>query len=153
MQSNSPVQGGPLIFLRVESFLIFCIFSLFAVKLSPLPLWGTLMLFFAPDISFLGYVFGSRVGALFYNSLHSYVGPLLLFILPLMGQVLEGHGGDLSLNVLGPSSYLSFLWAGHVGFDRMLGFGLKYSQGFGYTHLGWLEKWVNKGTTHPRPSR
>jgi hypothetical protein len=24
----------------------------------------------------------------------------------------------------------------HVGFDRLLGFGLKYPLGFGYTHLG-----------------
>jgi hypothetical protein len=24
----------------------------------------------------------------------------------------------------------------HVGFDRLLGYGLKYPLGFGYTHLG-----------------
>jgi len=24
----------------------------------------------------------------------------------------------------------------HIGFDRALGYGLKYSKGFGYTHLG-----------------
>lgn len=31
---------------------------------------------------------------------------------------------------------LALIWAGNIGFDRMLGFGLKYPQGFGYTHLG-----------------
>jgi hypothetical protein len=28
----------------------------------------------------------------------------------------------------------------HVGFDRLLGLGLKYSLGFGYTHLGRVGK-------------
>jgi hypothetical protein len=28
------------------------------------------------------------------------------------------------------------VWAAHIGLDRMLGYGLKYAAGFGYTHLG-----------------
>jgi hypothetical protein len=28
------------------------------------------------------------------------------------------------------------IWLGHVGFDRMLGYGLKYATGFRDTHLG-----------------
>jgi hypothetical protein len=28
------------------------------------------------------------------------------------------------------------IWAAHIGFDRGLGYGLKYPTGFGDTHLG-----------------
>jgi Domain of unknown function (DUF4260)/Transposase domain (DUF772) len=28
------------------------------------------------------------------------------------------------------------IWCAHIGFDRALGYGLKYSAGFGFTHLG-----------------
>jgi hypothetical protein len=30
---------------------------------------------------------------------------------------------------------LSLIWMGHLGFDRALGYGLKYATGFGDTHL------------------
>jgi hypothetical protein len=30
------------------------------------------------------------------------------------------------------------IWIGHIGFDRALGYGLKYSTGFGDSHLGQL---------------
>ena len=36
------------------------------------------ILFLAPDLSFLGYVAGPRVGAPVYNAAHSTIGPLLL---------------------------------------------------------------------------
>jgi hypothetical protein len=32
---------------------------------------------------------------------------------------------------------LAAIWFGHIGLDRMLGYGLKYPQRFGATHLGW----------------
>jgi hypothetical protein len=31
---------------------------------------------------------------------------------------------------------IAAVWAAHIGFDRMLGYGLKYSSAFGDTHLG-----------------
>jgi hypothetical protein len=34
----------------------------------------------------------------------------------------------------------SLIWFAHIGCDRALGYGLKYSQGFGYTHLGRIGK-------------
>ena len=27
------------------------------------------------------------------------------------------------------------IWCAHIGFDRALGYGLKYAEGFGFTHL------------------
>jgi hypothetical protein len=31
---------------------------------------------------------------------------------------------------------IALIWLAHIGIDRALGFGLKYSAGFGFTHLG-----------------
>ena len=31
---------------------------------------------------------------------------------------------------------IAMIWLAHIGFDRALGYGLKYSDGFGFTHLG-----------------
>jgi hypothetical protein len=79
------------------------------------------VLFLAPDVSFIGYLAGPRVGAVLYNLAHSYVGPLIL-----AGALLyTGSGLALAL-----------VWGAHIGFDRALGYGLKYPSAFGDTHLG-----------------
>ena len=80
-------------------------------------------MFLVPDVSMLGYLVGPRVGAGSYNAGHSYVGPALV---ALLGVSLYVH-----VLLLG-----ACIWAAHVGFDRMLGYGLKYATGFGDTHLG-----------------
>ncbi len=83
------------------------------------------LLFLVPDLSMLGYLSGPRVGALAYNIAHSYVGPALL-----AGLVLATADA--------PAMPVALIWVAHIGVDRMLGFGLKYRTGFGYTHLGRL---------------
>jgi Domain of unknown function (DUF4260) len=85
--------------------------------------WLSIVLFFAPDISFAGYLAGPRVGAFAYNLVHIYGFGALLFVL---GVGLEGP----ALAALGA------LWVAHSGFDRLLGYGLKSSKGFTTTHLG-----------------
>jgi hypothetical protein len=35
---------------------------------------------------------------------------------------------------------LAIIWLAHIGFDRALGYGLKYAAGFGFTHLGRIGK-------------
>ncbi|MCT2399375.1 DUF4260 domain-containing protein [Novosphingobium mangrovi (ex Huang et al. 2023)] len=80
-------------------------------------------LFLVPDLSFLGYLAGPRIGAVAYNGAHSLTGPLVLAALART----TGHAEAVPYAVI---------WAAHVGFDRMLGYGLKYGRGFGYTHLG-----------------
>jgi hypothetical protein len=79
------------------------------------------VLILAPDLSFAGYLAGARLGAATYNTLHSYVGPLVLAVVLLAA----GRPADLPL-----------IWAAHIGFDRLVGYGLKYPSGFGDTHLG-----------------
>ena len=81
------------------------------------------ILFLAPDLSFAGYLAGARLGAAAYNMMHSTVAPLALGI---AGVALDQH---LALTV-------ALIWMAHIGFDRALGYGLKHTKGFGYTHLG-----------------
>jgi hypothetical protein len=78
-------------------------------------------LFLLPDVSFAGYLAGPRAGAAVYNVAHSYVGPLLMAVALLMT-------GATLMGVL--------IWASHIGFDRALGYGLKYTTAFTDAHLG-----------------
>ena len=81
------------------------------------------ILFLAPDLSMLAYLVGPRAGALAYNLVHTYA---LALPLALAGFAL---GSPVA-------SALGLILIAHIGFDRMLGFGLKYASGFGDTHLG-----------------
>ena len=35
---------------------------------------------------------------------------------------------------------IAMIWMAHIGIDRALGYGLKYTSGFGFTHLGRIGK-------------
>ena len=83
------------------------------------------LLFLAPDLSMLAYLGGPRAGAVGYNLAHTYALPLVLTLAAFAGGVSTAAAGGL-------------IWIAHIGFDRMLGYGLKYSTGFGDTHLGHL---------------
>lgn len=86
--------------------------------------WGRFaLLFFAPDLAMLGYLLGPRVGATCYNAGHTYTGPLLL--------ALAGHLAARPVLLA-----IALIWAAHIGFDRLLGYGLKYGTAFKETHLG-----------------
>jgi Domain of unknown function (DUF4260) len=81
------------------------------------------ILFLSPDLSMLAYLVGPKAGAAAYNLVHSYA---LALPLALAGFAL---GSPVA-------SALALILIGHIGFDRMLGYGLKYASGFGDTHLG-----------------
>lgn len=59
--------------------------------------------------------------------MHSYVGPLALL----------GLGTTIGHDVV---TGVALIWTGHIGVDRLFGYGLKYSSAFGHTHLGLLGK-------------
>ena len=79
-------------------------------------------LWLIPDLSMLGYLANPCQGARFYNAIHTYVLPLTLAISALA----------LHRPVLLP---FALIWGNHIAVDRLLGYGLKYSAGFGWTHL------------------
>ncbi|WP_417279916.1 DUF4260 domain-containing protein [Celeribacter sp.] len=117
-----------ILWQRLEGALIFaiCLIMLWTMG-TPLPLWAMVLLFFAPDLSFAGYAFGPRVGAIAYNLTHLYASGA--------GVALFGWLGEAPV-----STALGLLWIAHAGFDRALGYGLKSSQGFEITHLGRIGK-------------
>jgi hypothetical protein len=112
----------PRLLLRLEGFALFTLATL-AVTYTGLSWWLYALLFLSPDLSFAGYVRGPRWGAATYNALHSTLGPAALAGLGL----LIDHSMLLGL---------AAIWAAHIGFDRMLGYGLKYTSSFNDTHLG-----------------
>lgn len=85
--------------------------------------WGLFaVLFLTPDAAMLGYLRNPRIGAACYNAAHTYLVPVLVAaVLILLGIAEIPHA--------------LFIWTAHIGFDRMLGYGLKYPSNFGYTHL------------------
>lgn len=118
----SSVSGGVRVVLRVEGLCVLAASLLAYAKYGGG--WGTFALFFfAPDVSFFGYLAGARVGAVSYNVAHSFIGALALLAL---GVLLDA---PLAITA-------GIIWVAHIGFDRALGYGLKYSAGFGFTHLG-----------------
>lgn len=85
--------------------------------------WLFAALWLAPDLSMVGYLAGNCRGARIYNTFHTYTLPA---VLAFAGLMLPAHG----------MLPVALVWANHIGVDRLLGFGLKYGDGFGYTHLG-----------------
>ncbi len=116
------VTGAPRLWLRLEGVAVLALAVLLYQRGGHSWLLFAIA-FLAPDLSFAAYLAGPRVGALGYNVAHSYVGPLLAATLALLA---------------GWSPGVALLWAAHIGFDRTLGYGLKYATGFTDTHLGRL---------------
>lgn len=115
------VTGAPRLWLRFEGLAVFLLATL--VYFSSDGGWLLyLALFFLPDLSFAGYLAGARIGAVCYNVVHTYALPMLWLAL---GAVM-----------LESSIAIPLIWLAHVGFDRMLGYGLKYPTAFQDTHLG-----------------
>jgi len=116
------VNGAPCLLLRAEGLAV-ALASIMAFSRSGSPWWLFAALILAPDLSILFYLAGSRLGAASYNAVHTYLGPIVLFI---AAAALAAPTGIA----------LALIWSAHIGIDRVLGYGLKYSDGFSSTHLG-----------------
>ena len=118
--------GGARTLLRLEGLALFAGMTLlYAVWEGSW--WVYAILFLAPDLSFAGYVAGPRIGAAVYNAAHSYLAPMVLMTTGF------ATSSPLVLSI-------AMIWLAHIGIDRALGYGLKYSAGFGFTHLGRIGK-------------
>ena len=113
------VNGAPRIWLRLEGAAVFAL-ALWLYAGESWLLFAALVL--VPDLSFAAYLAGARIGAAAYNAMHSYVLPLAL-----------AAAGIVTDTVALP---VALVWIAHIGFDRMVGYGLKYPTAFQETHLG-----------------
>jgi hypothetical protein len=132
---SGAATGGVRLLLRAEGACVL-VAALFLYSKSGFG-WGVFALcFLAPDLSFFGYLAGARVGAIAYNAAHSCIGPVICFV----------AASALAQPAL---SAAAIIWAAHVGFDRALGYGLKYAAGFGHTHLGRIGRQAQGSALHP----
>jgi hypothetical protein len=120
------VDGVPRLLLRLEGAALALVAILAYVKLGA-SWWLFAVAVIAPDLSMAGYLAGTRIGAIAYNSFHITLGPLALalagFLLPQFDMLA-----------------VALAWLCHIGVDRALGFGLKYKVGFAFSHLGRVGK-------------
>ncbi|ETW08078.1 hypothetical protein H310_02443 [Aphanomyces invadans] len=85
--------------------------------------WVFVAGFFAGDLLSVGYAFGPAVGCVVYNTSHTLVGPTVaatLFFLWTEHTWL---------------AYVACIWGAHLGWERSLGYGLRYPDGFTSTHI------------------
>lgn len=78
-----------------------------------------------PDLSMMGYMANPKLGAQIYNLFHH----KLLAI----GVLALGFWMDNT-----PLALAGVILFGHAAMDRMFGYGLKFSDDFKHTHLGWI---------------
>ena len=120
--------------LRAEGLALF-LAALVAYHILGESWWMFATLILVPDLSFIGFVFGPKIGSIAYNSLHSTLGPLLLGCL---GWLLDQ---DNTMHIFRDiCSLTALIWLAHIGFDRAVGYGLKYASAFKDTHLGAIGK-------------
>jgi hypothetical protein len=125
-ETTGAVTGGLRTLLRLEGLTLFAGMTLLYAVWGG-SWWIYVILFLAPDLSFVAYLADARTGAIIYNAAHSYMAPMTLMVTGL------ALASPLVLSI-------AMIWLAHIGFDRALGYGLKYSAGFGFTHLGRIGK-------------
>ncbi len=112
--------------LKLEEAFMF-IFSIFLFSKLDYAWWWYPLLLFAPDLSMLGYLGGTRLGAFTYNFVHHKALSIGLFV---AGVILASQ----------PLQLAGLILFGHSSMDRVLGYGLKYTDAFQHTHLGTIGK-------------
>lgn len=112
--------------LKLEELGLF-ILGIYLFSLLDYQWWWFLVLILAPDLSMIGYAFGNKSGAFFYNVFHHKGIAILLYII----------GCYLKIEII---QLIGIILFSHSAMDRIFGYGLKYESGFKYTHLGEIGK-------------
>jgi hypothetical protein len=108
-----------------------CIILLYV---SQVDWWWYALMFLGPDISMIGYLVNTKVGAWSYNLFHHKSVAIVIFLLGLTIQLpCDIQNKDWLIN-------LGIILFGHSSMDRFFGYGLKYENGFKFTHLGEIGK-------------
>jgi hypothetical protein len=109
---------------RLEE-LALAILAFYLFLLLDVPWWWFLVLLLAPDLSMIGYLLGPRVGAITYDVVHHRAVSVGFYIL----------GGIFGIVWLQAAALIVFA---HSSLDRVMGYGLKYTDSFQHTHLGMI---------------
>jgi hypothetical protein len=108
--------------IKLEEAAMFavCLFGLYVLHAE---WYWYIIILFGPDISMIGYLLGSHVGAGIYNIFHHKGFACFVFAIGIFTDT-------PLLEIIG------IILFGHSSMDRMFGYGLKLNRGFKYTHLG-----------------
>ncbi len=108
--------------LKLEELMMF-VGAIYLFSLLSYQWWWFLVLILLPDVGMIGYAFGNKVGAFIYNLFHHKGVAIAIYLL---GVYLANH-----LVLL-----IGIILFAHAAMDRIFGYGLKYDNGFKFTHLG-----------------
>jgi hypothetical protein len=108
--------------LKLEEAFMFGL-SIFLFTKLDYAWWWYPLLILMPDLSMVGYMINTRLGAITYNFIHHKALGISFFVL---GVILVNQ----------PLQLTGLILFGHSSMDRTLGYGLKYSDSFQNTHLG-----------------
>lgn len=100
--------------------------------------WWYLLLLIGPDISMIGYLAGNKTGAWMYNIFHHKGVGAILFGLAVLSNFPEHIATQLPDTTW--LMNIGIVIFGHSSMDRFFGYGLKYENGFKFTHLGTIGK-------------
>ncbi len=114
------------IVLRLEELAMFLL-GIYLFSQLPYAWWWFPALLLTPDIGMLGYLVNPQIGALTYNPFHHKGIAILMFM----------AGVWMGIDAL---QLVGLILFAHASMDRMLGYGLKYSDSFWHTHLGMIGK-------------
>ena len=122
---TTPDKKGATAWLRLEGLTMLGVCLALYVH-TDASWWLFAALFLVPDLSFAAYWIAPRAGMWSYNLTHTEVGAALLALVGLVWM---------------PSLLpVALIWGAHIGWDRMLGYGLKLGTDFDQTHLGPIGK-------------
>lgn len=108
--------------LKLEELFMFLL-GIYFFSLLDYGWWWFVGLILVPDIGMLGYLLENRTGAIMYNIFHHKGLAIIIYLI----------GIYLSLPLC---QLIGIILFSHASLDRIFGYGLKYSRGFKYTHLG-----------------
>ena len=112
--------------LKLEELFMFGI-TIFLFSRMDFAWWWYPVLLFTPDLSMIGYLGGTKLGAITYNIIHHKA----------LGVIVYTIGTALANPTVQLAGLILF---GHASMDRVFGYGLKYPDLFQHTHLGMIGK-------------
>jgi hypothetical protein len=112
--------------LKLEEGALFLL-SLFLFSQLNFAWWWFPALLLLPDIGMIGYLINPKIGAYTYNFLH------FRLVATIVALYAVTYGNDYW-------KLAAIILFAHISFDRMIGYGLKYTNGFDKTHLGTIGK-------------
>jgi len=107
--------------VRLEEFAFFIV-SIYLFSLLSYPWWLFLVLILVPDLSMIGYIHSTKIGAIIYNFFHHRALSILI------GAVGYYLGKEIFMLV-------GIIMFAHSSLDRVFDYGFKFFDDFKHSHL------------------